>query len=195
MKRSKFSRICIALGSGLILAAAVLLLWHGIRAENGRVDAEAILQKTLSLLPPGMDAVPEARGNNRMPSRQMDGLDVAGVLEFPRYGKILPLASRWDTNRVNHLPCRFAGSIYDSSLIIGAVDSHDQLPFAGEMEVGTQIVLTDMEGGRYHYRVAAIHHAKHTSLSKLRQGDYPLTIFVKDSEHNQYLLIRCEIGK
>lgn len=195
MKGNKISGICILLGLVLILASVGLLLWQNFRAQNARVDTAAILDKTLSQLPPAVDAVPEARGNNAMPSRQIDGVDVIGVLEFSRQGRVLPLAGDWHTDRVNSLPCRFTGSIYDSSLIIGAVDSQDQIPFADSLEVGDGIVLTDMEGGCYHYRVAAIHHAKHATRSKLQQGDYPLTIFVKDSQNDQYLLIRCEIGK
>ena len=195
MKRGKFSRLCICLGLILILGAGALLLWQNNREKSARVDAAAILQKTLSQLPPAVDAVPEVRGNNRMSSRQIDGVDVIGVLEFPLQGRTLPLAGDWNTNRVSYMPCRFTGSIYDSSLIIGAVDGQDQIPFAGTLEVGDEVVLTDMEGGRYHYSVAAIHHAKHATRNKLQQGDYPLTVFVKDSQSGQYLLIRCEIGK
>lgn len=192
--RDKFSLICIVLGAALILGAAGALVASGVSAGRARVDAVVILKKTQALLPSAVDQVPEERGNNGMASLQIDGVNVAAVLEVPQYGKILPVASTWDTDRVAYLPCRFAGSIYDSTLIIGAVDSEDQIFFAGQMEAGTQILLTDMEGGRYSYRVAAIHHAKHATLEKLQQGGYDLTIFVKDSKTSEYLLIRCNSG-
>lgn len=71
------------------------------------------------------------------------------------------------------------------------MDSEGQFSFAAQMEVNDTIVLTDMEGGRYTYRVAAIQHAKHATRDKLQSGGYALTVFVKDSQNSQYILIRC----
>lgn len=193
--RDKFSLICIVLGAALILGAVGILTASQIAAAQAKVDAAEVLQKVQALMPPSVDCVPEERGNNGMASLQIDGVNVVAVLEISQYGKILPVASAWDTDRVSYLPCRFTGSIYDSSLIIGAVDEEDQIPFAGQLEVGAKILLTDTEGGRYSYRVAAIHHAKHATLEKLQQGEYDLTIFVKDSKTLEYLLIRCNTGK
>ncbi len=197
MKRlfhDKFSLICIILGAAMILSAAGMLVASRISAARAKVDSAQILGQVQALIPPAVDYVPEERGNNAMASLQIDGVNVAAVLEIPQYGRTLPVASGWDTDRVSSMPCRFAGSIYDSSLIIGAVDSQDQIPFTGQLEVGVQIILTDTEGGRYSYRIAAIQHAKHATLEKLQQGDYALTIFVKDSKTAEYLLIRCNSG-
>lgn len=194
MKRlfhDRISVICILLGVALILGAAGVAIASRVKDSRAKVDADRLLQKVQAMMPPAVNCVPEERGNNTMASMQIDGVNVVGVLEFPQYGRSLPVVSEWDTARVSSVPSRFTGSIYDSSLIIGAVDSQNQIPFAGSLEVGTEVVLTDMEGGRYTYRVSAIHHAKHATLEKLQEGDYDLTIFVKDSENAQYLLIRC----
>lgn len=190
--RDKISLICIILGVVLILAAGALLIVSQVSGENARKDTALILEKAQALMPLAADRVPEARGNNTMASMQIDGVNVIAVLEAPKYGRILPVASGWDTALVAAMPCRFAGSIYDQSLIIGATDGEGQFSFASQMEMGDALVLTDMEGGRYTYRVAAIQHAKHATLSKLQSGDYALTVFVKDGKTSQYLLIRCD---
>ena len=146
-------------------------------------------------MPSPIDRVPEERGNNSMAAIEIDGVNVVGVLEVEKYQTTLPIAASWDTHLLSSLPCRFTGSIYDQTLIIGATDSQSQFDFATLLDVGDRMVLTDMEGGRYTYSVEIIHHAKHATLEKLQEGEYPLTIFVKNSKTSQYLLIRCRIGK
>lgn len=194
MKRGKTSLGLILAGAVLILTAVVILLINGVSARQNARDAGQILEKAQVLMPRAIDRVPEERGNNTMASMEIDGINIVGVLSFPGYGQTLPLAGQWDTGLLSAMPCRFTGSIYDGSLIIGAGDGDTQLSFASWMEVEDEIVLTDMEGGRYTYKVAAIHHAKHATLQKLQEGDYPLTVYVKNSETSEYLLIRCRIG-
>ena len=194
MKRGKTSLGLILAGAVLILTAVVILLINGVSARQNARDAGQILEKAQVLMPRAIDRVPEERGNNTMASMEIDGINIVGVLSFPGYGQTLPLAGQWDTGLLSTMPCRFTGSIYDGSLIIGAGDGDTQLSFASWMEVEDEIVLTDMEGGRYTYKVAAIHHAKHATLQKLQEGDYPLTVYVKNSETSEYLLIRCRIG-
>ena len=191
----KLSLICVLLGVALVAGAAAMLIFQGIAAEEGVKDARQILQTAQTLIPQGENRVPEERGNNTMASMEIQGVNVAGILELPKYGRTLPLAADWNTALVSSMPCRFTGSIYDKTLIIGATDGDGQLSFAANMEVGDKIVLTDMEGGRYTYSVAAIQHAKQASLEKLQSGDYALTVFVKDSKTSEYLLIRCQVGK
>lgn len=184
--------ICVILGGALVIGAAVLMICSEVSVSHREKDAEAILQAAQTLIPQPMDRVPEERGNNNMAALEIDGVNIIGVLAFPEYGRTLPIAAGWDTGLVASMPCRFTGSIYDRSLIIGATDGDKQLRFAPQMEVGDRLVLTDMEGGRYTYRVAAIQHAKHATLEKLRSGDYALTVFVKDAKTGEYLLIRCQ---
>lgn len=186
------SKVSIVLGAVLLISAIAIMAFSGIRADRANRDAQQILEKLQPMLPEAEDRVPEQRGNNAMASMEIQGVNIAGILELPKYGRTLPLAASWDTDLVSSMPCRFAGSIYDSSLIIGGVDSQEQFSFASRMEVGDRLYLTDMEGGRYTYCVAAIQHAQHATLDKLQAGEYPLTVFVKDSKTSEYLLIRLE---
>lgn len=188
----KISAVCLILGAVLLLTAGTVLAVTQLSGEQAKKDTARILEQARTMMPRAMDRVPEERGNNTMASMEMDGVNIAGVLEIPQFAAALPLASAWDTGLVKSMPCRFTGSIYDGSLIIGAVDGEDQFSFASSMETDDLIVLTDMEGGRYTYRVAAIQHAKHATLEKLQFGNYALTIFVKDSRNGEYLLIRCD---
>ena len=191
LRLGKFSILCVVLGLALMLSSLAIWAVSAVSAEQANKNARVILEQAIVMMPQATDQVPEERGNNAMAAMEIDGVNIAGVLEVEKYGAELPLAASWDKGLVSSMPCRFTGSIYDSSLIIGAVDSEGQFSFASQMNVNDTIVLTDMEGGRYTYRVETIQHAKHATRNKLQQGDYALTIFVKDSRNSQYLLIRC----
>lgn len=190
-KKSYFSLICVVLGIAIVIGAAGFLLHRRIDQSSTAQKANSILPKVLERMPQIVDRVPEERGENRMPSLQIDGINVILVLEFSRYARQLPVLSGWDADLASVVPCRFTGSIYDSSIIIGAGDRQGQLDFANQLEVGEKLTLTDMEGGRYSYQVMAIQHAQHATLEKLQEGEYDLTLFVKDSKSGAYLLIRC----
>lgn len=187
--------ICIVLGTVLAIAAIGMLLYNYISLSLAKNDAVEILAQAQVLMPPIENRAPEERGNNAMASIEIDGVNVIGVMELPQYGRTLPIASGWNTALLKSLPCRFTGSIYDKTLIIGATNGETQLDFVTKMDVGDQIILTDMEGGKYTYRVDMIQHSKHAALSKLQEGDYALTVFVKNSKNSEYLLIRCSYGK
>jgi len=193
MKNKKIGSIlCLSLGILLLVVAAVFLILTVTTTENTRQKAAQILEKVEGYLPQIVDRVPEERGNNQMSAIEVDGLNVTAILEFPQYQRRLAVLSGWDAQKVGAIPCRFTGSIYDDSLIIGSSDARGQLDFASRLEVGQKLSLTDMEGNRYTYAVTAIQHTDHATLEKLQSGDQDLTIFLKDSQTGKYLLIRCE---
>ena len=193
----RFSGGSIAAGILLIAIAAGMFLYDIGSAALAAKDADAILAQIDQRMPALVERVPQERGNNTMASMEIDGVNIVGTIELEKYGLRLPIAAGWDADLLPSMPCRFTGSIYDESLIIGASDEEGQLSCATSMEVNDLIVLTDMEGGRYTYTVEAIRHSSHADLEKLQEGNFALTIFVKDSSSatTQYLLIRCRWGE
>ena len=190
VRKNWFSILCVALGCAIVIAAAMMFLGNRFSVENAADRSQTALQKVLRMLPTITDRIPQERGINQMPSKQVDGMDIIAVMEITGHGKQLPVLSNWDASLVSAVPCRFHGSIYDRTVVIGAGES--QLDFAERLEVGEKITLTDMEGGRYTYQITAIQHSQHASREKLVSGDHDLTVFVKVGE--QYLLIRCKAG-
>lgn len=190
VRKNWFSVLCIALGCAIIIAGGIFFFGNRFSVENAAAKSQMALEKVSQMLPQITDRIPEERGINLMPSKQVEGLNITAILEVPGYARRLIVLSNWDASLVNAVPCKFHGSIYDRSVVIGAGEK--QFDFADRLEVGEKIILTDMEGGRYTYRVTAIQHSQHASLEKLQSGDHDLTVFVKVGE--QYLLIRCNAG-
>ena len=128
-----------------------------------------------------------------MPSIELSGIDVVGIIEINAYGLKAVVASKWSTNQVTGMPCRFSGSIYNRDLIIGATDGEEQFYFATTMDIGVEITLTDMECGQYTYCVEKIERSSSADYEKLSRGDWDLTVFVKNSKSvDEYVLLRCK---
>ena len=87
--------------------------------------------------------------NMEMPVKRYNGQDYIGILEIPVHGVRLPIAAGWDKNSVRKYPCRFSGSVWDGTLIIGA--GADHFSFAERVDAGTAVFVTDMCGRRFAY--------------------------------------------
>lgn len=195
MRTAKIRRgswVLVIIGTVLILGAAGLLAYTMISAERSVRNGEQLLSKVESHLPAVTDQVPEERRDNTMASMEVDGVNIVGIIEVPKYDCKLPLHATWSTGTVSSMPCRYDGSIYDRTLIIGASDGEGQMDFADRIDVDDRICLTDMEGGRYTYKVSKIQHSDSAKTEVLQSSEYDLTIFVKDSLSLEYIIIRCE---
>lgn len=191
-KPSRLSWIFMILGGALILCAAALLIYSQISARISQGNTEQILKRAESMIPVVVDRVPQERGNNIMASMELDGVNIIGIIEVPKYSAKLPIHATWNGDLLSWIPCRFSGSIYDRSLIIGTGEGEGQFSFADTIQLGDLIYVTDMEGGRYSYSVSDIDRADHANSDTLQSDACDLTVFVKDSLSMKYIIIRCK---
>ena len=190
-KKWNFQKICLWAGFCLIAAAAVALLGYqwSITAAGSR--AEAYVQAMDSLIPTPQGAAVESRRDNTMPLLSLDGTDFVGILEMPAYDSRLVVCGTW--GQPEKYPCRFGGSIYDSTMCIGATTQKGQYDFYREISVGDAISFTDVEGNRYAYTVADIRYEKHADQDALQSRNSPLTLFIKNVYATEYILLFCDI--
>lgn len=193
-KSNRLAFVLVILGVTLIVGAAALLIYTQLSANISAGNTADILGRAEKLMPAVVDRIPEERGNNRMPSRELDGINIIGIIEVPLYGAKLPIHASWNGNMVSWIPCRFSGSIYDRSLIIGAGEGEGQFHFAQSIQIGDLLYVTDMEGGRYTYSVTDIDRADNADRETLESDPCDLTIFVKNSLSLEYIIIRCKVN-
>jgi sortase A len=123
----------------------------------------------------------------------VDGINFVGLLELPRYGSELPVCADW--GKSSKYPCRFSGSIYDSTMQIGATTQKGQYDFYRELSVGDTVIYTDAEGNRYTFSITSMCYEKHASQDTLRQNEAPLALFIKNIYSFEYLIVFCDIPK
>lgn len=176
---------CVLLAAGV----AVAVLSHVVAGQNG-AKARATATELLSRMPQMTQGLPYTRQNSAMPALELDGTDYVAVLEVPAFDTVLPVAQEWNSSVINRRPCRYYGTVWENTLVIGGSDSKGQLDFVAHIDVGTQVLITDMTGARFAYRVRTVERAKKADAETLLSEE-GLTLFARNSYGLEYVILRC----
>ena len=183
-----FAGLLLVLGSFGLLAATTL-------QTNTAASAAAELATELEdAMPPRSDGLMDSYTNMEMPAISLDGQEFIGTIAVPAFQTVLPIASAWDTGKVSSFPCRFWGTVYDGSLILGGADQKGQFDFLDQIQNGDSVLVTDMTGAQFSYRVSAIHRADSARADILLDGQSDLTIFARNARSLEYIIVRCMMG-
>lgn len=183
------SKICVIVGACLLLVGAFVLVSWQWNIHTSLRKTESYVETLRALIPDPQGAVPEERRDNDMSVLSIEGTDFVGILEMPSYELALPVCAKW--GKVTNYPCRFAGSVYDRTMQIGATTQKGQFDFYREISVGDTVLYTDTEGNRYTYTVTSLRYEKHADKTSLSREESDLTIFVKNIYAFEYLIISC----
>lgn len=177
----------------VLLSFSVLIGSEWISNRNSQHLQELTLT-IQSRLPERIQGDPESYSDAAMPVLEIDGMDFCGLLELPAFGLSLPIGSSWDVNSLSRYPCRFWGSTYDSSLIIGGANKQDHFGFITRLDIGDKISVTDMTGTEFSYEVTRIDRRSHADMDSFLESSSDLTLFVKDKLSQNYIIVRCSFG-
>ena len=191
IKKIRLNNLCIVAGCGLIIGALVLLVFWYASAAVYETRCEEYVDTLNEILPDTQNAAPEKRLNNTMPILAAKEKDFVALLEFPAFGSTLPVCNDW--GKPNAYPCRFTGSVYNNTLVIGSSDRKGQMDYVKELSVGDSLYITDMTGNRYTYQISDILISKDVDRDTLCSSDAQLTIFVKHSMNFEYTILRCDV--
>lgn len=117
---------------------------------------------------------------------------IFGMVEIPEFGVKLPLYSTWDTGKLTSFPCRFYGSAYVGSLIIGGNDQSGQFDCLQKMDLGTAVKIVDMQGAEFSYSATRIDRSKSADLDILWDAEYDLTMFARYANSKEYVIVRLQ---
>jgi len=180
----------LILGILLILISCAALLASQLLIRQRSAEAKALAAQIEALLPPRTAGTMEDYSDPAMPVWQLQGEDFLGLIEVPSFGAALPIHALWEDGKLASYPCRYWGSIYDGTLILGGSSAPGQFDFCEKLDLGERILITDMQGTEFPCAVERIDRADAPDYEKLSEGNYPLTLFAKTSAGN-YIVIRC----
>ena len=112
-------------------------------------------------------------------------------MEIPAFDICLPVCAQWEQGSGWGIPRRFSGSAYDGTLIIGGNDQPGQFDCFDRIPYDTRVVVRDMTGGEFTYRVTDIRRTDSAKAQILTEGEADLTLFVRDSYTMEYMILRC----
>lgn len=190
MKKHK-RKILIILAVTALAAVLGLVGYRHLQNAQRIRRAQELVSRLQQLLPPIRQGVWDDRDDMDMPVLQVDGENLCAWLQVPDFDCDLPVNSTWKTRDLSSLPCRYYGSIYDGSLVIGGTQRKGQLDFCDRIDTGHKVFITDMTGARYTYTVAIVERLGSVSAQILMDEEYDLTLYVKDSKNDLYILVRC----
>ena len=190
-KTGKLTMVLMIAGVLLILSSLAFAIINITLEKNAQKNATLIADRISTLIPEVKNAQMDDRVDTRMASVSIDGADFCAIVEIPGLGIRLPVYSEWDPARVRMYPCRFTGSIYDGTLIIGGSDAKGQFDFVSAITEGDTLFITDMEGNCYLYEVDRIDLASSADTNTLTEHGYSLVLFARNTYGSGYTVIRC----
>lgn len=182
-------KLLLTIGLCLMLSGALLFgvsQWMGNMSESQCRDTVALMEARLPERTPG---IPGLYSNVQMPVLSLNGKDYSALLAVPGHGVKLPVVHLWEDRGLLNAPCRFSGSLYDGTLVIGGTDR--TLDFCKRLDIGDEIRITDMSGMEFRFSVTRVERTTTASAEKLMKEEYDLTVYVKDSYSMEYILVRC----
>lgn len=187
----KRTNIPLKLGFFLVLVSFLMLVGAEIYAGFNRTATQKLTEQIQSYLLERTEGEPQDYSDAQMPVLQMQGEDFLGLLEISEYGVALPVGSSWESGDQNRYPCRFWGSVYDSSLIIGGSGRKGQLDVCSRMDLGDKIRITDMTGTQFCFEVSGIDRRSHADMEIFQEKQSDMILFVRDAMTLDYILVRC----
>ncbi|MBQ3081387.1 MAG: hypothetical protein IJC49_02940 [Clostridia bacterium] len=188
-KKVSISVICLMVGVFLLALSAVYGVFRLVSVNSANSDNKKIVALAEDLLPPIKDSFPEERGNGVMPSTELFGVNVLGIIEMPHHKAKLPVTTLWSDRASQSIPCRYDGNVYAKNLIIGGSDAKGQFDFVSKISVENVLRFTDMEGNRYTYKVISIKHSSEFNAKKWQENESDLTLFVENTLSGEYTVV------
>ena len=187
MGMRKGARFLQVLGVLLILASLGLLAWLKVSDVRAQQDTAAVTERMTQLLEVRSSGI---LSEGPMPTLELNGRDYAALLEVPGMNVTLPVCDDWESRNEVANPCRYWGSVYEGNLILGG-GRMAQLAFCAQLDLDDRIVITDLQGREFVYEVKSILRRDDITFDKLREGEYPLTIFTHDGSSNRSIVVHC----
>ena len=215
-KRRILSTVCIICGAVfLLLGTAVWLFVKNQSDKAGENAAVAVIQlhdlsekevvpaetpvspAPNASAPPVEEQVAQEEAETREVYQEytaiFDGRAYLGLLYFPGYDLELPVLAEWDFPGLDLGPERYAGSIGSGSLVIGAHNYASHFSLLNNMEVGDQVVFTDVLGNEFRYVVRQTDVLKPSEQDLLLAEGWDLTLFTCTFGGQARQTLRCEL--
>lgn len=194
MERNKRGRLCKRLGAVLIAAALLLSgynLWDDLRAARA---ADAALASLLAgERDAGDAALPDylLHPEMEMPTIEVDGVAYIGSVYIPAVSLYLPVVSAWSDAALRLAPCRYSGSAYLGDMVIAGHDYRAHFRSLRQLDIGDQVMFTDVEGHSFYYEVAEVETLPATAIEEMTTGDWQLTLFTCTYDGQSRFAVRC----
>lgn len=194
MNRKK-AGVCLMLLGTLLLGAAALLIVYNVHEDrDGQRASERVLTALKEQLPQPAeadaadaftedlfaqyDAEPE-----QIPAEtliEVDGMYYLGYISIPSLDIELPVLSEWSYPNLKISPCRYQGTVYAGDLILAAHNYRSHFGRIGALNSNDEIFFTDGDGVTHRYVVCRTEQLDGRAVEEMAFGsadEWDLTLF------------------
>ena len=104
--------------------------------------------------------------------------------------------SQWSYEGLHVAPGRFAGTTFADNLVIAGHNYARHFSPIKWLDVGTEVIFTDMDGVEWHYTITALESLEPTQVEDLvgkKNGDdWDLTLFTCNTGGQTRCAVRCQ---
>ena len=170
------AKVCIAIGAVLIFSALLLVCFNAYISYKAGQEAELLMGE----IHQAIEALPQTelpQLSPEMPVVEIEGYGYIGYLSIPELGLELPVMDQWDYNRLTKAPCRHFGSARTDDLVIAAHNYETHFKHLGELTLGSEVTLTDMEGYSYRYTLQLMQTLQPDAVDAVQHSGYDLVLY------------------
>lgn len=202
MRRLNKSGVLLVLIGLLCVSAGLMLFFHNMWDDfrAGLAVSEEKKMLLAAVLPPLEEY--EAHVNVRqkeaasdeyrqMPVKTIHGTDYVAMINIPALSLELPVRATWSYEGLKYSPCRYAGSAFMDDLVICAHNYSQHFGRIKDLETDSEILLVDMEGNLFRYRVVQIETLAPKDIREMIESSYDLTLFTCTLGGRTRVTVRC----
>ncbi len=185
---------CIFMSAGLlcIIAALSVLIYNNNESKNAQessavlmdyIRTEISINETEDLAVDPFD--------EEMKVEEIDGYGYVGYLSIPVLALDLPVMSEWDYDRLKISPCRYYGSTKTDNLVIAAHNYKYHFGYLGQLEIGDEIIFTDMNSEISSYKVTSVELLLPTDVDKVKDTSDDLILYTCTYGGAKRITVKC----
>lgn len=178
--RKHAGKVFIAIGAVLIISALLLVLYNLHISRKAGQEAELLMGEIHSIVETLPQQTPEEEPlplDPEMPVVEIEGYGYIGYLSIPELELELPVMDQWDYQRLTKAPCRHFGSARTDDLVIAAHNYVTHFSRLGELSIGSEVTLTDMEGYTYSYTMQRMETLQPDAVDAVKNSGHDLVLY------------------
>ena len=202
MRRLVMERLCLMLGSTLVLAAVCLYVYD--RLEDARAGAQAAsavsqLRQSQSIAAvseaerpaDSAESLPTEDAESKSESASETPASSIGVLTIPALGLELPVQTEWSKANLKVSPCRQCGSAAGGDLVIAAHNYKSHFGRLSSLSEGDEVRFTSQDGAEAVYTVERTAQVSPEEPEALREGGCPLVLYTCTPGGKARVVVYC----
>lgn len=179
--KNKAGTILMIIGIVLLIAAVLLFTYNRKEDRRAKMEAEKMLSSFDS----------EMLANTGMDEIEINGKTYMGELIVPDLGLELPVLSQWSYENLLNAPCRYAGSLRNSDLVIMAHNYSSHFGRLYTLSQGSDVYFKGVSGETTAFELASIEILNPDQVEEMCSEDYPLTLFTCTYGGRTRVTLRC----